>query len=119
MTNTRITDVEVFETRTPLQLVSFSLRERSGGAGQWVGGDGLVRVFEAKDRVEVAILAGRRCAGASGMHGGGDGAPGVDQIWRDGAWVDAPRVFTVERGDRFRICTPGGGGWGIPAEESD
>jgi len=119
MTNTRITDVEVLETRTPLQLVSFSLRERSGGAGQWVGGDGLERVFEAKDRVEVAILAGRRRTGASGMHGGGDGVPGADQIWRDESWVDAPRVFTVERGERFRICTPGGGGWGIPAEDSD
>jgi 5-oxoprolinase (ATP-hydrolysing) len=112
MTNTRITDVEVLESRVPVRLCGFTLRSGSGGSGRWPGGAGLVRSFEALAPMQVAILAGRRRAGAPGLSGGTDGRVGAEERWQAGGWVPAARVFTAEVGDRFRVCTPGGGGWG-------
>lgn len=43
MTNTRITDPEIYERRFPVVLHEFSLRHGSGGAGKFNGGDGVVR----------------------------------------------------------------------------
>ncbi len=43
MTNTRMTDPEVLEKRFPVRLEEFGIREGSGGAGRWHGGDGVLR----------------------------------------------------------------------------
>jgi 5-oxoprolinase (ATP-hydrolysing) len=114
MTNTRATDVEVLETRLPLRVRRFSVRRGSGGDGAHRGGEGLIRELELLAPGAAALLATRRGRGAPGLDGGGAGAPGVDQLVRDGvsvAWDGRP--VALGPGDRVRVASPGGGGWGL------
>jgi len=117
MTNTRATDAEELEVRLPVRLRQFSLRPRSGGPGQHAGGDGLIREIEVLTECSASLLATRRMLGAPGMHGGEAGQPGEDQLRIGGRWTawsgDATRLST---GDRVRVSTPGGGGWGHSTE---
>ena len=119
MTNTRITDPEVLERRYPVRLHRFCLRRGSGGAGENRGGDGIVREIEFLDQVEVSILSQRRSRGPYGMAGGEAGQPGHNLLRRAGQadWEELPAVttFSTRAGDRLRIETPGGGGWGSPS----
>ncbi|RYP40549.1 hypothetical protein DL769_011752 [Monosporascus sp. CRB-8-3] len=80
MTNTRITDSEVFERRYPVLLREFSLRAGSGGEGQHRGGDGVVRDIEFRIPVQVSILSERRVYRPYGLAGGGDAACGLN-VW--------------------------------------
>ncbi len=116
MTNTRITDPEIVESRFPVRLQRFCLRRGSGGDGRFVGGDGLVRTFEALAPLTVSILSDRREVPPFGLHGGAPAAPGRNRI----AGKDVPGRAQVEvtAGDIFEIATPGGGGYGSPAPES-
>ncbi len=110
MTNTRITDPEVLEARFPVRVATFSLREGSGGAGFHRGGDGVVRELEMLAPVEVSILSERRRRAPFGLVGGGAGAPGRNL--HNGREIGAKARFDAAPGDRVRIETPGGGGWG-------
>jgi 5-oxoprolinase (ATP-hydrolysing) len=113
MTNTRATDPEVLEQRLPLRLRRFSLRPGSGGAGQHAGGDGLVREIEVLAPARVALLATRRDSGAPGQQGGLPGAPGADELCLGGVWRPWDGVVAeLQPGDRVKVQTPGGGGWG-------
>ena len=118
MTNTRITDPEVLERRYPVRLHQFSLRAGSGGVGSFPGGDGVIRELEFLEEVEVSILSQRRARGPYGAAGGSPGEPGKNLLLRRGAkeWEELPAVttFSARVGDRLRIETPGGGGWGAP-----
>jgi 5-oxoprolinase (ATP-hydrolysing) len=118
MTNTPATDVEVLEHRFPVRLERFALRRGSGGPGRWRGGDGVVKEWCFLDDCDVALLAGRRVEGAPGLAGGGSGAPGLDERDRGSGWEPAPATWRARAGDRLRIQTPGGGGWGV-SEPSD
>ncbi|TLD04193.1 hypotheticalsprotein, partial [Venturia nashicola] len=80
MTNTRITDSEVFERRYPVLLREFSLRAGSGGQGQHRGGDGVVRDIEFRIPVQVSILSERRVYHPYGLEGGEDAQCGQN-IW--------------------------------------
>lgn len=80
MTNTRITDSEVFERRYPVLLREFSLREGSAGKGMHIGGEGVIRDIEFRIPVQVSILSERRVYRPYGMAGGGDAACGIN-IW--------------------------------------
>ncbi|KAI1113054.1 hydantoinase B/oxoprolinase [Nemania sp. NC0429] len=80
MTNTRITDSEVFERRYPVILREFSIREGSGGRGQHRGGDGVVRDIEFRIPVQVSILSERRVYRPYGLAGGEDAECGLN-IW--------------------------------------
>jgi len=80
MTNTRITDAEVFERRYPVILREFGLRPGSGGKGQHRGGDGVVRDIEFRIPVQVSILSERRVYRPYGLHGGEDAQCGKN-IW--------------------------------------
>ena len=80
MTNTRITDAEVFERRYPVILREFSLRPGSGGVGQHKGGDGVIRDIEFRIPVQVSILSERRVYKPYGLHGGGDASCGKN-LW--------------------------------------
>ncbi|KAK3685031.1 Hydantoinase B/oxoprolinase-domain-containing protein [Podospora appendiculata] len=80
MTNTRITDSEVFERRYPVLLREFSIRAGSGGRGQHRGGDGVVRDIEFRIPVQVSILSERRVHHPYGMAGGEDAACGLN-LW--------------------------------------
>lgn len=116
MTNTRITDPEVFEKRYPVLLREFSIRPGSGGDGLHPGGDGIIRDIEfLVPGVQVSILSERRAREPHGATGGGNGAMGQN-IWarNDGTLFNlgGKATATFSKGDRIIIKTPGGGGWG-------
>jgi len=115
MTNTRITDPEIFEHRYPVMLHEFSLRRGSGGEGQYRGGDGIIREIEMLDRLNVTILSERRVFQPYGLKGGRPGKRGKNLfITAAGRIIDlgGKNEFSAVPGDRIRIHTPGGGGWG-------
>ncbi|OAL46694.1 hypothetical protein IQ07DRAFT_590232 [Pyrenochaeta sp. DS3sAY3a] len=119
MTNTRITDPEVFEKRYPCILRTFTLREGSGGKGRNAGGDGTIRDIEFRVPVQCSILSERRSRQPYGMEGGGAGASGVnlivrkDEEGRDSVVnMGAKATTRLGRGDRVVIQSPGGGAWG-------
>ncbi len=112
MTNSRLTDVETLEARFPVRATELSIRRGSGGTGAHRGGDGLVRELELLAPLEVSILSQRRSRAPFGLHGGDPGAPGRN--WVGGREVGSVARVTVRAGERVRIETPGGGGWGAP-----
>jgi len=115
MTNSLNTPVEALEHAYPLRVRRYSLRPGSGGKGKYRGGDGIIREIEALADAEVTLLADRRERGPYGLAGGKDGAPGKTVVIReDGSSQELPGKFNVRlrKGDRIRIETPGGGGWG-------
>ncbi|KAL4910751.1 hypothetical protein BDW74DRAFT_164568 [Aspergillus multicolor] len=115
MTNTRITDPEVLERRYPVLLRQFSLRKESGGHGEFRGGDGVVREVEFLIDMHAGILSERRVFQPYGMAGGQPAARGVN-LWirKSGQVINVGGKAScyVKAGDRLRICTPGGGGYG-------
>jgi 5-oxoprolinase (ATP-hydrolysing) len=115
MTNSRLTDPEILESRLPVRLEEFSIRRGSGGQGAHHGGDGVVRRVTFLEPMRANILANRRRIAPKGLSGGGDAKAGRNWVERvDGSieeltatdWAD------VDVGDRFVIETPGGGGFG-------
>jgi len=115
MTNTAITDAEILERRYPVRLHRFALRKGSGGDGRWRGGDGLVRELEFLAPVAVSLLTQHRARGPQGSHGGGDGAPGrQSRLFGDGRSEELPALarYDAAAGERLRLETPGGGGYG-------
>ncbi len=115
MTNTRITDAEILEARHPVRLLEFSLRRGSGGAGRWRGGDGLVRRYEFLAPVTVSLLTQRRTLAPFGLKGGEAGVVGKNSVESSsGSLSVLPGSVTrrFEVGERLRIETPGGGGYG-------
>ena len=117
MTNTRITDPEVLEHRYPVRLQKFAIRQGSGGAGRWRGGNGIVREIEFLAPLQFSILSQHRDSAPFGMAGGGDGAVGRQTIIRaDGSrrTIEGVDGCPVEAGDLLVLETPGGGGYGEP-----
>ncbi|HXF94931.1 MAG TPA: hydantoinase B/oxoprolinase family protein [Gemmatimonadales bacterium] len=113
MSNTRNTPIEVLELECPIRVRRYALRRGSGGGGRWAGGDGVVREFEALAAMEVSVLAERRRHRPRGAAGGGDGAPGRTLL--NARPLAAKAVARLRPGDRLRVETPGGGGWGRKA----
>lgn len=116
MSNTRNTPVEAFEQAFPLRIRTYGLRQGSGGTGAFAGGDGLVREYEALCEVEATILTERRKSQPYGAQGGGAGASGKNIIVRANGEVEvlpAKARLRLCAGDRLRIETPGGGGFGL------
>jgi len=125
MTNSLNTPAEALESAYPVRLRRYSLRPNSGGRGLHTGGDGIVREIELLTDAQVTLLADRRTRGPYGLAGGADGAPGRTVIIRNSTGRDGrPRPseevlpgktsIRLRAGDRIRIETPGGGGWGKP-----
>jgi 5-oxoprolinase (ATP-hydrolysing) len=115
MTNSRLTDPEVLEFRFPVRLQSYAIREGSGGAGRWHGGNGGIRRIEFLEPMTASILSNSRVHPAFGMAGGSAGAVGINRVLRrDGTQQDVPHIAQVDMqaGDVFEIHTPGGGGYG-------
>ena len=110
MTNTRITDPEIIEQRFPVRIREFSLRPGTGGKGRYAGGDGACREYEFLEPLTVSILSERRATAPFGLAGGEPGTPGRN--FHNGRELGGHAVFQVEVGDRLRIETPGGGGYG-------
>jgi len=115
MTNSLNTPVEALEYAYPLRVRKYSLRPGSGGKGKHRGGDGIIRELEVLGNAEVTLLAERREHSPYGLNGGSNGAPGKATVIRgDGSSEELPGKFNLrlQKGDRIRIETPGGGGWG-------
>ena len=116
MTNTRLTDPEVLESRYPVRLLRTEIRKGSGGNGAHMGGDGIVREIEFLEPVEVSLLTNRRTTNPFGLDGGGSGLSGRNRLKRVGCDefedLSPAAQFTANPGDILRIETPGGGGFG-------
>jgi 5-oxoprolinase (ATP-hydrolysing) len=115
MTNSRLTDPEVLETRYPVLLEEFSIRRGSGGAGAWPGGDGATRRVRFLAPMRANILSNHRRVAPFGLAGGADGGVGANRIERADGRVEplsAVAAATMAAGDVFVIETPGGGGYG-------
>ena len=115
MTNTRITDPEFLERYYPVLLRAFSYRKKSGGNGRFRGGDGLIRDIEFLAPLSISILSERRVYPPYGLNGGENGKKGKNLFidkhgkeWNMGGKIERK----VLPGDRIRILTPGGGGFG-------
>ncbi|MCZ8250878.1 MAG: hydantoinase B/oxoprolinase family protein [Hylemonella sp.] len=115
MTNSRLTDPEVLEFRFPVRLLGYEVRQGSGGAGRWRGGDGGVRRVLFLEEMTAGILSNGRKSGAFGMAGGQAGLPGINRVVRaDGRVEELGHIgqAVMAPGDVFEIHTPGGGGYG-------
>ena len=115
MTNSLNTPAEALEYSYPLRVVKYALRAGSGGDGKHRGGDGIVREIEVLADATVTMLADRRKSRPYGLAGGGDGTPGRTEILRADGSIDVmpgKGSTRLRRGERVRIETPGGGGWG-------
>jgi 5-oxoprolinase (ATP-hydrolysing) len=116
MTNTRITDPEVYESRYPIRLWRFEFRQGSGGGGLHRGGDGLIREIEFLRPLSLAMITNRRGEHQPwGMNGGQAGMSGENVLKRangETQLLGSAITLKVEVGDRLTIKTPGGGGWG-------
>jgi len=115
MTNTRLTDPEELEFRYPVRLEHFGLRQKSGGQGQWKGGDGLIREITFLEPVEFTLLCQHRVVPPYGMEGGDPGQVGQQFLVRPNGerhLLKGVDHRSLEPGDRIRLETPGGGGYG-------
>ena len=113
MTNTRLTDPEILESRYPLRLHRFAIRRGSGGQGQHRGGDGIVREIEFLEPLRVSVVANRRSSAPYGMAGGESGRPGITWRVRESSErLPSAVSYEAEEGERIVIETPGGGAWG-------
>jgi N-methylhydantoinase B len=114
MTNTLNTPVEALEAYYPFKVIRYAIRRGSGGRARHRGGDGVVREIEVLGDVDLTLLAERRRLAPYGLSGGGSGARGRDTVIRRGKTkaIAAKTSMRLRRGDRVRIETPGGGGWG-------
>ncbi|MEM1391998.1 MAG: hydantoinase B/oxoprolinase family protein [Cyanobacteria bacterium P01_H01_bin.150] len=115
MTNSRLTDPEVLETRYPVLLKNFSLRLGSGGKGKHCGGNGVIRRIQFLENMTANILCSHRLISPFGLNSGEPGKVGRNLVIRkDGSEEKLDSTATVEMkpGDIFVIETPGGGGFG-------
>ena len=117
MSNTRNTPVEAIEHYLPVRIRQYAIRRNSGGAGTWRGGDGLVREYEMLTETSVTILSERRRGRPYGARNGQPGQSGRNTLVR----ADRPDreellpgkiELQLRAGDRLKIETPGGGGYG-------
>jgi 5-oxoprolinase (ATP-hydrolysing) len=115
MTNSRLTDPEIFETRFPVLLEEFSVRRGSGGAGAHRGGDGGTRRVRFLADMTACILANRRRVPPFGLSGGTSGEAGATRVERADGSIErlgSTAKVDMQAGDVFVIDTPGGGGFG-------
>jgi N-methylhydantoinase B len=110
MSNTLNTPIEALELEFPLRAREYSLRRDSGGAGAHRGGDGVVRELEALEEMRYSLMTERRRHAPPGAEGGEAGAPGRNLL--NGDELPPKTSGTLRPGDRLRIETPGGGGFG-------
>jgi 5-oxoprolinase (ATP-hydrolysing) len=122
MTNSRLTDPEVLETRFPVLLEGFSIRQGSGGGGASTGGNGAVRRVRFLEPMTAGILSNRRRVPPFGAVGGDPGQVGINRVERADGTVEAlgaTAEVEMAPGDVFVIETPGGGGYGVPSPASE
>lgn len=118
MTNSLNTPIEALEYAYPFRVRRYGYRQGSGGAGQFRGGDGLIREVEMLTPARLTLLADRRRFRPYGLEGGGDGALGAAWVIESGSaeqiWLPGKCSRMLDNGDIVHLETPGGGGWGTP-----
>lgn len=114
MTNSRLTDPEVFELRFPVRIDLFSRRHGSGGQGRWNGGDGLYRRLTFRQGMDLNLLSQRREIAPQGLNGGNRALAGIHRLEAANQVRYLSPCFQVHVGpnDTFSVETPGGGGFG-------
>jgi N-methylhydantoinase B len=115
MTNTLNTPIEALEHAFPIRLHAVHLRDGSGGKGRYRGGLGVVREVGFLEETEVTVISERQSRGPYGLAGGEPGMPGRTLLIDvDGTETVLPAKTTIvcQPGQRLRIETAGGGGWG-------
>jgi N-methylhydantoinase B len=110
MSNTLNTPVEALELEFPLRVVTYAIRRDSGGSGEHRGGDGVIREVEALAEMDYSLLTERRRHAPPGASGGAPGAKGRNLL--DDEELPPKARGTLAKGQRLRIETPGGGGFG-------
>lgn len=119
-----IPPMEILEAAYPVRFTQWALRPGSGGDGQHRGGLGAIYEIELlEDSAEAFIFGERGKSAPKGIHGGQAALPNVFEYRQNGEWKTPPMVskmlgIHLQKGDRVRLQTPGGGGWGPPAERS-
>ncbi|HEV8142873.1 MAG TPA: hydantoinase B/oxoprolinase family protein [Methylomirabilota bacterium] len=112
--------VEVVESRIPsMRVLKYGLRQDSGGAGKFRGGLGVERVYEFQADGFITFSLERKATPPWGLWGGGDGAYNQVEITSPDGSVRQVRKATqhpIATGERVKIMTGGGGGWGPPSE---
>ncbi|CAN5235523.1 hydantoinase B/oxoprolinase family protein [soil metagenome] len=116
MSNTLNTPVEALETELPVRVRELSLRRDAGGQGAEPGGRGMIREFEALAEMSFNLITERRRHAPRGRAGGSDGTPGRNLL--NGSELPGKASGRLEKGDRLRIETPGGGGYGSPTGDA-
>lgn len=115
MTNSRLTDPEVLESRYPVRVIQHTIETGSGGLGRWNGGDGARRRLQFLEPMTVSILSNGRCFPAFGLADGQPGQPGKNRVIRTTGEQEelagCEETF-VDTGDTIEIITPGGGAFG-------
>src|SRR6266702_382868 len=115
MSNTRNTPIESIEHYLPIRIRQYALRKGSGGAGHYPGGEGILREYEMLTDTSITLLSERRVSHPYGAQGGEPGGCGRNSVIRaDGSveLVAAKVRLELKAGDRLRIESPGGGGFG-------
>jgi N-methylhydantoinase B len=112
MSNTLNTPVEALELEFPLRVREYAIRRGSGGAGAHRGGDGVIRELEALEPLRYSLITERRLHSPPGAEGGEPGEPGRNLL--DGEELAPKAIGELHPGQRLRIETPGGGGYGAP-----
>ena len=117
MTNSLNTPAEALEYAYPLRVCEYRLRRGSGGKGKQRGGDGVIREIETLVPARMSLLADRRKRGPYGLYGGAAGAPGRNRV--NNIETPSKSSYQLNAGDRIRLETPGGGGWGQSTDYTD
>ncbi|MGA7857238.1 MAG: hydantoinase B/oxoprolinase family protein [Terracidiphilus sp.] len=116
MTNSLNTPIEALEYAYPFRVRRYAYRDGSGGAGQFRGGDGLIRELEMLAPVRLTLLADRRRFRPYGLWGGEAGAAGAAWIINAGSAEESllPGKCGCQlgAGATLHLETPGGGGLG-------
>ncbi|MDQ6959866.1 MAG: hydantoinase B/oxoprolinase family protein [Mariprofundaceae bacterium] len=114
MTNTKNTSIEVLEMHYPLRIRTYAIRRGSGGSGVFCGGDGVIREWEILAPCKMSLLTERRETRPYGLFGGEPGQAGSNALYSNSQWKQLPAkcTHTLKPGNRLRIETPGGGGYG-------
>ncbi|KAA0697828.1 5-oxoprolinase [Neorhizobium sp. P12A] len=115
MTNSRLTDPEILETRFPVVLEDFHIRPNSGGRGKWSAGNGTKRTIRTLEKLEFAVLSGHRRVAPFGLEGGEAGQTGRNLVRRNDGTVDeliGSAHTVLDSGEAFIVVTPTGGGYG-------
>jgi N-methylhydantoinase B len=112
MSNTLNTPIEALELEFPIRVREYAVRRGSGGRGEHRGGDGVVRELEARAPLHYSLITERRRHAPPGAEGGEPGQRGLNLL--DGAELPPKAIGQLRAGQRLRIETPGGGGYGAP-----